>query len=209
MTGNKEFDYKKSQIEKFLKTEFQKKFRTRARISIRKRQKFMSEMTRKIGKKFGKDVLFLVDFSKQGFVTLVSPSKTESTDKGRLFQSFAHPQVFYTSHAVDRFSERTDTTENVIIALDALMEEALLTFGENEGFLTSSLGVFAYEIETDRLVIKTYIPAEMLSEEQIRQFYGPGMIAALSRDFLAEEGEDSDFIMVDEVSPPALPKPRN
>ncbi len=209
MTGNKEFDYKKSQIEKFLKAEFQKKFRTRARISIRKRQKFMSEMTRKIGKKFGKDVLFLVDFSKQGFVTLVSPSKTESTDKGRLFQSFAHPQVFYTSHAVDRFSERTDTTENCIIALDAFMEEALLTFGENEGFLTGSQGVFAYEIETDRLVIKTYIPAEMLSEEQIRKFYGPGMIAALSRDFLAEDGEDSDFIMVDEVSPPIAPKPRN
>ena len=209
MTSKKEFDYKKSQIEKFLKTEFQKRFRTKARISIRKRHKFMTEMTRKIGKKFGKDVLFLVDFSKQGFVTLVSPSRTESTEKGRLYQSFAHPQVFYTSHCVDRFSQRTDTAENCIIALDAFIVEALLTFGENEGFLTGSHGIFAYEIETDRLVIKTYIPAEMLSEEQIRTFYGPGMIAALSRDFLAEEDDESDFIIADEVTPPAAAKPRN
>jgi hypothetical protein len=209
MNSKKEFDYKRSQIEKYLKAEFQKKFRTKARISIRKRQKFMSDMTRKVGKKFGKDVLFLVDFSKQGFVTLVSPSKVESTDKGRLYQSFAHPQVFYTSHSVDRFSERTDTTENCIIALDSYMEEALLSFGENEGFLTGTHGVFAYEIETDRLVIKTYIPTEMLSEDQVRQFYGPGAIAALTRDFLAEEVEESDFIIADEISPAAGNKPRN
>jgi len=165
-------------------------------------------MTRKVGKKFGKDVLFLVDFSKQGFVTLVSPSKVESTDKGRLYQSFAHPQVFYTAHSVDRFSERTETTENCIIALDSFMEEGLLSFGENEGFLTCTHGVFAYEIETDRLVIKTYIPAEMLSEDQVRKFYGPGVLVALSRDFLAEEDHESDFIVADEF-PPGARKPRN
>ncbi|MEC8958038.1 MAG: hypothetical protein VX495_06590, partial [Nitrospinota bacterium] len=63
MTADRYFNYKKSQIEGFLKAEFQKKFRTNAKISIRKRQKFIDEMTRKVTKRFGNDILFLIDFS--------------------------------------------------------------------------------------------------------------------------------------------------
>ena len=88
MKKNRDFEFKKAQIEIFVKAEYAKKFRRSARISIRKRQKFMDEMTRKIGKKFGKDVLCLVDFSKGGFTTLVSPAHTESTDLGKLYNSF-------------------------------------------------------------------------------------------------------------------------
>ena len=202
MTGKKEFDYKKSQIENYLKSEFQKKFRTSAKISVRKRQKFIDDMTRKVGKKFGKDVLFLVDFSKRGFTTIVSPAHTQSTDKGKLFQSFSHPQVFYTSHCMDRFSERTDTTENCIIALDTFMDDALLSFGENEGHMSCPEGVFAYVIEKDRLVIKTFILFEMLSDEQIKKFYGPGMISTFPKEFFAGEGDESDFLLGEELSSP-------
>ena len=96
MVKDREFELKKVQIEKYLHAEYQRKFRTNARISIRKRQRFMDGVTKKISKKFGKDVLCLVDFDKRGFVTLISPAQTESTDKGKLFKSFSLPQVFYT-----------------------------------------------------------------------------------------------------------------
>ena len=58
MTKDRYFNYKKSQIESFVKMEFQKKFRSKAKISIRKRQKFIDEMTKKVTKRFGKDILF-------------------------------------------------------------------------------------------------------------------------------------------------------
>ncbi|NIQ01800.1 MAG: hypothetical protein GWM98_03250 [Nitrospinaceae bacterium] len=187
-------------MEKFLKAEYRRKFRTNARISVRKRQRFIDDVTRKISKKFGKDILCLVDFSKGGFVTLISPARTESTEKGKLYQSFSHSQVFYTSHCIERFSQRTETTENCILTLDAYMEDALLSFGEHQGYLTCPAGVFAYSLENDRLVVKTYINFEMLSPEQIKKFYGPGMIATLPEDFLAQNIKDSDFILADEFS---------
>ena len=62
MPQDRYFSYKKSQIENFLKSEFKKKFRSSAKISIRKRQKFITEMTQKVSKRFGKDILFLIDF---------------------------------------------------------------------------------------------------------------------------------------------------
>lgn len=202
MTGNKDFILKKALIENFVRAEFRRKFRTKGKISARKRQKFMGEVTRKVTRKFGKDVMCLIDFNKGGFVTLISPSHTESTDKGKLFQSFSHPQVFYTSHCVERFSQRTETTDNCVVSLDIYMQDALLSYGENPGHLTCPTGVFGYDVEDDRLVVKTYINFELLSEDQIKKFYGPGMISTFPEEFISDSMGDSDFIMMDEYSHP-------
>ena len=198
MAQDRYFNYKKSQIEGFVKMEFQKKFRSKAKISIRKRKKFIDEMTKKVAKRFGKDVLFLVDFSKQGLNAVISPIKSESTDKGRLVQSFSLPQVSYTTHCVNRFSERMKINDNCVIQLDALLNEAILSFGENQEYLTCSDGVFAYELEKDRLVIKTFLNFELLSDDQIKQFYGPGMISMLPLEYTADHISGSDFIIEDE-----------
>ena len=198
MGNDRYFDYKKSQIENLLKIEFQKKFRSKAKISIRKRKKFIGEMTKKVARRFGKDVLFLIDFSKQNLCAVISPVKSESTDKGKLVQSFFLPQVFYTTHCVNRFSERMKIDDNCIIQLDAFLNEAILSFGENKGFLTCSDGVFAYELERDRLVIKTYFNFELLSDDQIKQLYGPGMISMLPLEYTADHISGSDFIIENE-----------
>ena len=208
MKQTRDFEFKKAQIENFVKAEFAKKFRRNARVSIRKRQRFMEDIRRKIGKKFGKDVLCLVDFSKGGFVTLVSPAHTESTDLGKLYRSFTHPQICYTSHCIERFSERTETEENCIIILDTYMSDALLTYGENEGYLTCRTGVFAYRVDGGRLIIKTYINFELLSEEQILKFYGSGTATLLPEEFVAKEDGESDFILVEEYATHSK-KPQN
>ena len=146
MGNDRHFSFKKAQIENFLKTEFKKKFKSNAKISLRKRHKFIDEVTCKIAKRFGKNVLVLIDFSKNVFCSVVSPVETESTEKGKLIKSFSHPHVFYTSHSVDRFSERMKAHENCVIKLDAFFNEALSSYGENDGFLTCPDGVFAYDI---------------------------------------------------------------
>jgi hypothetical protein len=198
MHQDRYFSYKKSQIENFLKSEYKKKFRSSAKVSIRKRQKFIVEMTQKVSKRFGKDILFLIDFSKGGFSAVLSPVHTESTDKGKLNQSFSHPHVLYTSHCIDRFSERMNTNDNCIIQLDVYLNEAILSFGENEGFLTCSEGVFAYEFDNGRLVIKTFLNFELLSDDQIKQFYGSGMITMLPAEYTTENISGADFIIEDE-----------
>ena len=198
MPQNRYFNYKKSQIENFLRLEFKKKFSSAGKISIRKRKKFIDAMTKKVSKQFGKDVLFLINFSKQGFCAVVSPVHSVSTDKGKLKQSFSTPQVFYTSHCVDRFVERMKTHENCIIQLDAFLSEAILSFGENEGYLTCSDGVFAYELEKDRLVIKTFINFDLLSDDQVKQFYGSSMISMLPLEYTTENISGADFIIEDE-----------
>ena len=198
MPQDRYFSYKKSQIENFLKSEFKKKFRSSAKISIRKRQKFIAEMTQKVSKRFGKDILFLIDFSKGGFCAVMSPVHTESTDKGKLNQPFSHPQVLYTSHCIDRFSERMNTQDNCIIQLDVYLNEAILSFGENEGFLACSEGVFAYEFDEGRLIIKTFLNFELLSDDQIKQFYGSGMISMLPVEYTTENISGADFIIEDE-----------
>lgn len=200
MSEDRDFEYKKVQIESYLKSAFQKKFGRNSRISIRKRQKFMDEMTRKVGKKFGKEVLCLVDFTKQGFVGLVCPARKTSTDKGKLVHSFTHPQVFYTSHCIDRFSQRTNAEQNCVVLLDAYMNDALLSYGECEGNLTCPVGVFAYELESDRLIVKTFLNFELLSADQIKKFYGPGMISTFPKEFLTEEVAESDFIIGEEFT---------
>ena len=198
MPQDRYFSYKKSQIENFLKSEFKKKFRSSAKFSIRKRQKFIAEMTQKVSKRFGKDILFLIDFSKGGFSAVMSPVHTESTDKGKLNQSFSHPQVLYTTHCIDRFSERMNTQDNCIIQLDVYLNEAILSFGENEGFLACSEGIFSYEFDNSRLVIKTFLNFELLNDDQVKQFYGSGMISMLPDEYTAENISSADFIIQDE-----------
>ena len=198
MPQDRYFNYKKSQIETFLRLEFKKKFSSVGKISIRKRKKFIDAMTKKVSKQFGKDILFLINFSKQGFCAVVSPIHSVSTDKGTLKQSFSTPQVFYTSHCVDRFVERMKTHENCIIQLDAFLSEAILSFGENEGYLTCSDGVFAYELEKNRLVIKTFINFDLLSDDQVKQFYGSSMISMLPLEYTTENISGADFIIEDE-----------
>lgn len=198
MSDERHFGFKKAQIENFLKGEFKKKFKSTGKISLRKRQKFIVEVTRKIAKRFGKDVLVLIDFSKKGFCAVVSPAHTESTEKGKLVKSFSHPQVFYTTHCVDRFSERMESRENCVITLDAFFNEALSTYGENDGFLTCPDGVFAYDLVETRLIIKTYINFDLLSDDQIKQFYGSGMISMLPREYATEDILGADFVLADE-----------
>ena len=198
MPQDRYFSYKKAQIENFLRLEFKKKFSSAGKISVRKRKKFIDAMTKKFSKKFGKDILFLIDFSKQGFCALVSPVHSVSTDKGKLKQSFSVPQIFYTAHCVDRFIERMKTHENCIIQLDAFLSEAILSFGENDGYLTCSDGVFAYELESDRLVVKTFINFDLLNDEQVKKFYGSGMISILPLEYTTENISDADFIIEDE-----------
>ena len=200
MKNSRGFDHKKAQIEHYVRAEYAKRFRRNARISVRKRQRFMEDMTRKVSKKFGKDVLCLVDFTKGGFISLVSPAHTVSTDLGRLYNSFTHPQISYTSHCLERFSERSDSDENCIIIMDTYMNDALLTYGENEGHLTCPSGVFAYEIDGGRMIIKTYINFNLLSESQIEKFYGSGTVTLLPEEFLTEDESQADFMLFDEYT---------
>jgi len=158
----------------------------------------MNDMARKVSKKYGKDVLCLIDFAKGGFFSLISPSKAQSTSLGRLFDSFTHTQISYTSHCLERFSERTDSNENCIISMDSLMNEALLTYGENSGHLTCPSGVFAYEIVDGKMIIKTYINFDLLSEDQIDKFYGSGTATVLPKEYIAEDHAQADFRLVDE-----------
>jgi hypothetical protein len=196
--SNKQFGFKKAQIERYVKAEYEKKFRKHARISVRKRQKFMDDMARKVSKKFGKDVLCLIDFARGSFFSLISPSHTESTNLGRLFDSFAHTQISYTSHCLERFSERADSNENCIIKMDCYMKEALLTYGENVGHLTCPAGVFAYEFMDERMIIKTYINFDLLSEEQINKFYGSGTATVIAKEYITDDHSQSDFKLIDE-----------
>ena len=196
--SKKQFGFKKAQIERYVKAEYEKKFRKHARISVRKRQKFMDDMARKVSKKFGKDVLCLIDFSRGGFFSLISPSHTKSTDLGRLFDSFTHTQVAYTSHCLERFSKRTDSNENCIIKMDSYITDALLTYGENLGHLTCSSGVFAYEVIEGRLIVKTYINFDLLSEEQIDRFYGSGTATVLLKECITDDHGQTDFKLAEE-----------
>ena len=162
----------------------------------------MQDVTQKISRKFGKDVLCLVDFTKQGFVSLVSPTHTESTDMGQLTHSFTHPHVSYTTHCIDRFSARTQTTENCLITLDGYLNDGLLTFGQHEGYLVCPAGVFAYILENDRLIIKTYINYELLSPEQVKKFYGSNSLWNFPEDMVAQDIFESDIMLSDEAPPP-------
>ena len=202
MPQDRYFSYKNAQIENFLRLEFEKKFSSAGKISVRKRKKFIDIMAKKVSKQFGKDILFLINFSKQGFCAFVSPINSISTDKGKLKQSLSIPQVFYTSHCVDRFVERMKNHENCIIKLDSLLSEAILSFGENEGYLTCSDGVFAYELESDRLVVKTFLNFDLLSDDQIKQFYGSSMISMLPLEYTTENISGADFIIEDEKIQP-------
>ena len=196
--SNKYFEFRKYQIEQYVKAEYHKKFRKNTRISVRKRQKFMDGMAKKVSKKFGKDVLCLIDFAKGGFFSLISPSHTESTNLGRLFNSFIHKQVAYTSHCIERYSERTDSNENCILKMDSSLSDGLITYGENIGHLTCPKGVFAYDIIDGKMIIKTYINFNLLSEDQVHKFYGSGTATVLPKEYIAEDLSQSDFKLIEE-----------
>ena len=48
MKKRSDFEFKKVQIENFVKAEYAKRFRRAARISMRKRQRFMEDVVRRI-----------------------------------------------------------------------------------------------------------------------------------------------------------------
>jgi hypothetical protein len=202
MLKDQEFNFKKARIEKYLREEFERWFGQGGRISIRQRQRFITQTTRKIGRKFGKDVLCFLRFTKGGFASLVVPAHTESTDKGKLYRSFSHPDIYYTSHCLDRFSQRTNTGENCIIILDSLLAEALITYGEHEGYMVCSEGVFACETENARLIVKTFLNYELLRENQIDRFYSLNGLSFLPADMISENGLESDIVLAEEVLPP-------
>tara|TARA_Y100000588_G_C13879651_1_gene763911 strand:- start:382 stop:690 length:309 start_codon:yes stop_codon:yes gene_type:complete len=92
--------------------------------------------------------------------------------------------------------------ENCIIQLDAFLNEAILSFGENEDFLTCSDGVFAYELENERLIIKTFLNVDLLSDDQIKQFYGSKMISMLPVNYTTDHISGADFIIEGEQTFP-------
>ena len=73
-----------------------------------------------------------------------------------------------------------------------------MSFGENEGYLTCSEGVFAYELENERMILKTFINSQLLSDDQIKQFYGSSMISMLPLEYTAENIAGADFIIENE-----------
>jgi hypothetical protein len=99
---------------------------------------------------------------------------------------------------VDRFSERMNARENCVIKLDAFFIEALSSYGENNGFLACGEGIFAYDLIEGRLIVKTYINLDLLSDDQIKQFYGSGMISMLPREYATKDIFGADFILADE-----------
>jgi hypothetical protein len=99
---------------------------------------------------------------------------------------------------LDRFSERTKSSVNCVITLDAFFNEALSTYGENDGFLTCPDGVFAFDLIESRLIVKTYINFDLLSDDQIKQFYGYGMISTIPKEYATEDVFGADFVLADE-----------
>jgi len=57
---------------------------------------------------------------------------------------------------------------------------------------------FAYEVMGGRMIIKTYINFNLLSEEQINKFYGSGTATVLPRECIADDHSQSDFKLIDE-----------
>ena len=198
MLVEQEFKFKKAQIERFLGAEFEKWFPSQAKISLRQRQKFIEHCKSKIKEQHGTDLLCSLKFTKQGFVYLVLPPKVESTEKGRVFQSFSFPHVFYTTHCLERFNQRMEVEENGIMFLDSLLSEAMVTHGDHDGYLVCSEGVFAIEEEKDRWIIKTFIGYDLLDDDQKKKFFSLNGISYLPGDMIANHGFDSDFAVSDE-----------
>jgi hypothetical protein len=115
-----------------------------------------------------------------------------------LVESFSHPQVFYTSHCVERFSERMKSQENNILKLDTFFSEALSSYGENVGYLTCPDGIFAFDLIEECIIVKTFINFDLLSDDQIKQFYGFGMISMLPKEYATKDVLGTDFILADE-----------
>ena len=199
MLIEQEFEFKKTQVEKFLDAEFDKWFPNEAKISIRQRQKFIEHCKNSVKNQFGSDILCILKFTKQGFVHFVLPPKIKSTEKGRVFQSFSFPHIFYTTHCIDRFNKRMEIEENGIIVLDSLLNEAMVTYGDHPGYLVCSEGIFAFEEEKERWIIKTFIGYDLLKDDQKKRFFSLDGVSFLPEDMISKQGFNSDFIISDEV----------
>ncbi len=199
MLVEQEFQFKKARIERFLDAEFEKCFPSDAKISLRQRQKFIERCQNKIKTQFGTDIFYDLKFTKQGFVYFILPPKIESTEKGRVFQSFSHPHVFYTTHCLERFNQRMEVEENGIILLDSLLNEAMITHGDHDGYLVCSEGVFAFEEEKDRWIIKTFIGYDLLNNDQRKKFFNLDGISFLPGEMISPKGLNSDFAISDEI----------
>ena len=57
---------------------------------------------------------------------------------------------------------------------------------------------FAYALMGGRMVIKTYINFNLLSEEQINKFYGSGTATVLPSECITDDLSQSDFKLIDE-----------
>jgi hypothetical protein len=207
MREDRDFNLKKAQAEDFFRSALKKSFpRPGKRVSLRRRRRFIEKVTREIGARFGKELTCLIDFENGEWTSVIAPARVCSTDKGRIYQSFAHERVFYTSHCVERFSERTGADTNCIIALDGYLAEALSTYGADKEYLIGPAGVFAYDTDADKLIVKTFINYELLSDEQIRRFYRPDVVALFAGGMVADDPSHSDFVLMDEM--PTGQRPR-
>ena len=59
-------------------------------------------------------------------------------------------------------------------------------------------GVFAYDIIDGKMIIKTYINFNLLSEDQVHKFYGSGTATVLPKEYIAEDLSQSDFKLIEE-----------
>jgi len=46
--------------------------------------------------------------------------------------------------------------------------------------------------------VKTFLNFEMLTENQILDFYGPGTMAVISEEYLCDDFNESDFIVMED-----------
>ena len=75
----------------------------------------------------------------------------------------------------------------------------MVTYGQHKGHLVCSEGVFAFEEEKDRLIIKTFIDYDLLSESQIQKFYSLGGLSHLPSSMISEDGFGGDIVISDEL----------
>jgi hypothetical protein len=50
----------------------------------------------------------------------------------------------------------------------------------------------------ERMIIKTYINFDLLSEEQINKFYGSGTATVIAKEYITDDHSQSDFKLIDE-----------
>ncbi len=64
--------------------------------------------------------------------------------------------------------------------------------------MVCSEGVFAFEEEKERWIIKTFIGYDLLSDDQRKRFFSLGGISFLPGEMISNGGYQSDFAISDE-----------